>query len=114
MKINSLRRTLTYHGLVSFSQLFLRLVKHPVGPASPFFGKTLEEMKQESFELIAIFEGTDDFSSSTIQACHSWLPEDIQFGYRFMEMTNTNDDGEFVIDCSKLSGNHLNVTLLNF
>jgi hypothetical protein len=43
------------------------LVVHPITPDSPFYGKTLKEAADQHFEIIAIFNGVDEYSSFSVQ-----------------------------------------------
>jgi inward rectifier potassium channel len=52
--------------------------------------------------VIVSFSGTDDTLSQTVRARRIYTPEDMRFGFRFVDMIDSSVPGMLVIDHSKL------------
>jgi inward rectifier potassium channel len=75
---------------------------HPVTPESPLAGITADNVSQHLVSIIVSFSGTDDTLSQTVRARRIYTPEDMRFGYRFVDMIDSSVDGMLIVDHSKL------------
>jgi hypothetical protein len=58
------------------------VVMHVIDELSPLYGMTRESLSAANFELIMTVEGIVEATGMTFQARTSYLPEEIQWGYR--------------------------------
>ena len=73
-------------------------VMHQVDSDSPLLGMTPELMDKQDCELIVTMTGLDETYSQTIHARHSYMPREIHWGYRFVDMFSRNSEGRRVIN----------------
>ncbi len=99
----SIVRFLPLKLLRSYSPIFSLSwsVFHPVDSESPFFGKTIEEIKNLHFEFIVILKGTDGTFSQNIYDTYRYKTDDILFNHHFVNILERLDDGTRVIDYAK-------------
>ena len=63
-----------------------------------------ETLENGDFGLIAMIKGIDETVSQTIHANHMYGYQDIQWGYRFVDMHIKNrDTGETTVDMSVIN-----------
>jgi inward rectifier potassium channel len=77
------------------------LVMHEINEDSPLYGVTSQQMIDEEMEIIAIFTGLDETVSQTIHARHSYIPEELLWNMRFVDILSKTSDGRRSIDYSK-------------
>ncbi|CAK9290593.1 unnamed protein product [Gordionus sp. m RMFG-2023] len=63
------------------------IVSHIIDNQSPFYDMGAEELNNEHFEMVFIFEGMIEATGATMQARTSYLPHEILWGYRFERLT---------------------------
>eukprot|EP00912_Choanoflagellata_sp_UC4_P001760 UC4_evm6s1127 len=68
-------------------------VVHTIDESSPLHGMTLDEMRQQRCELVAIFEGVVEVTGSTLHARTSYIPDDIEVESRFLPVCKREEDG---------------------
>ncbi|KAK0404485.1 hypothetical protein QR680_017473 [Steinernema hermaphroditum] len=68
------------------------IVRHVIDEESPLFGMRREDMMRGDFELIMTVEGIVEATGMTFQARTSFLPEEIQWGYKFRPMVLLSGD----------------------
>jgi len=79
-------------------------VVHPINEKSPMFGMTHEDFVAKDAEFLILLTGTDETFSTTVHARSSYKPDEIVFGYRFVNIYNPIDEeGVVSIDVHKLS-----------
>lgn len=79
-------------------------VVHPINEKSPMFGMTHEDFVAKDAEFLILLTGTDETFSTTVHARSSYKPDEIVFGYRFVNIYNPiDDDGVVSIDVRRLS-----------
>lgn len=71
---------------------------HVIDEASPLFGATSEELRLDQAELLVTVTGLDETMSHTIHARHSYVVDEVRFGYRFADMFGYLPDGRVAID----------------
>jgi inward rectifier potassium channel len=76
-------------------------VFHPIDEDSPFFNKTLEEIKNLKFEFYVIFQGIDGTVSQTIHDVHTYKVSDILFDHHFVDILERKSDGTRIINYAK-------------
>ena len=88
---------------VAFFPLAWTIV-HPVNEKSPLYGLTVEDLKKSDAEILILLTATDETFASVVHTRSSYKPEEIKFGYKFVNMYNPVEEGETIsIDIKKLS-----------
>lgn len=78
-------------------------VVHPIDKESPFYGKTLDDLKRDEIEILVTLTGTDETFSQSVNARFSYNVDDILWGAHFEDMVYRNPDGKIHIDLSKIN-----------
>ena len=73
-------------------------VMHKIDSESPLYGMTAEDLDARDAELIITVTGIDETYSQTIHARHSYMPREIRWGYRFVDMFSRSSNGQRVIN----------------
>jgi inward rectifier potassium channel len=73
-------------------------VVHPITATSPLYGITPESLAEGEGEVVVSVAGVDETFSQTIRARYSYLPEEIVWGARFVDIMSTLPDGRRRID----------------
>jgi inward rectifier potassium channel len=73
-------------------------VMHQIDEASPFYGVTLETLRDLQVEIIILLSGTDDALADIIYARHSYLPDEILWNRRFVDILALTPAGRRVVD----------------
>lgn len=82
--------------------LWPMIVTHRIDRNSPFYEISPTDLNRNSFEIIAILEGTIESTAQSIQARSSYIPAEILWGYTFEEILRYNEDwSEYEVDYSK-------------
>jgi inward rectifier potassium channel len=76
-------------------------VMHPIDENSPLFGATRESMLDDHVELIVVLSGTDETFAATIYARHSYMPDEIHWNRRFVDIISVRPDGRRLVDLAK-------------
>lgn len=71
---------------------------HTIDRHSPLYGETPDSLAAVSTEIVVIFAGMDETLSQTIHARHSFIAEEIRWGYQFVEILGQTPDGRRSID----------------
>lgn len=84
-------------------------IVHPIDAASPFFGKTREDLASLSAELLILIQGFDDTFSQVVNSRYSYRHDEMVWGARFIPTFTVDAKGELVmqvdhIDDMKLVG----------
>lgn len=75
---------------------------HPITPDSPLFEKTLADLKLAEVEIFVILKAFDDTFAQTIHTRTSYQDEEIELDSKFSKMYYHNEEGQMVMDYSKL------------
>lgn len=73
-------------------------IVHPIDEDSILWGKTLDELKQQQFEILILLKGFDDTFSQTVHSRYSYTADEMVWGARFMRTFNTDEEGEIIFD----------------
>ena len=73
-------------------------VMHAIDESSPLHGTTAEQLLVSQVEIIVLLSGTDDTLSDLIYARHSYLPEEILWHRRFVDVLDLTPSGRRVVD----------------
>ena len=89
-------------------QLFILLpltIIHIIDEKSPFYNLTPEKLSIAKFELIAVLDGIVESTGMNTQAKTSYLPNEILWGYDFVNVISDNnfdeETGKFWVDFTK-------------
>ncbi|XP_036427903.1 inward rectifier potassium channel 16 [Colossoma macropomum] len=65
-------------------------IVHKIGPSSPMYKTSLQDLRRDSFELVVSFTYTDDCTGILHQTRTSYTPSEILWGQQFQEMLRVN------------------------
>lgn len=74
---------------------------HAIDASSLLHGATAETLASEQAEIVVMFTGIDETFSQRIHARHSYLPEEIMWNHRLVDILSRAENGETVIDYSR-------------
>lgn len=77
-------------------------VFHFLDGNSPLAGITENTVQQRMVSLVAILMGTDDGLVQTVHAQHYYLPANLRFGHRFVDLIERHPGGGMVIHHDRL------------
>ncbi len=74
-------------------------IVHKIDEESPFYHMSARDFLTRRYELIVVLESIVEPTGMTIQARTSYLPNEILWGYRFVNVLNyKRRDGEYKVD----------------
>ena len=73
-------------------------VIHWITETSPLFGATPASLAASEIEIIVSVVGLDETLSQTVHARHSFIPEEIAWGARFVDVISRLPDGRRQVD----------------
>ncbi|HLO51785.1 MAG TPA: ion channel [Kamptonema sp.] len=76
-------------------------VMHVIDENSPLYGMTAEDLVTHQVELVVTMTGIDETVSQTIHARHSYVPEEILWNMRFVDILSKAPDGKRSIDYNR-------------
>jgi inward rectifier potassium channel len=71
---------------------------HVIDELSPLHGATTASLEQEGSILLASVSGYDESISAPVTARHAYFAKSLQFGRRFVDITDQLPSGELVLD----------------
>jgi inward rectifier potassium channel len=71
---------------------------HEIDEASPLYGLSLDEMKQQGIQLIGSLIGLDETFAQQVHSRHTYSPEDFVPDMRFADIIGTEPDGARYVD----------------
>ena len=74
--------------------LFPLVIVHVIDEASPFYQLTPEILKESHFELVAVLDGIVEATGMNTQPKTSYLPDEILWGYNFVNLTDRSCNDE--------------------
>ena len=78
-------------------------IVHPIDAASPFAGRTREDLAQTSAEVLVLLSGIDETFEQTVHARSSYVTDEIAWNARFKSMYLPTDTRQDVsIDINRL------------
>ncbi|MEO0842673.1 MAG: ion channel [Cyanobacteria bacterium J06643_5] len=75
-------------------------VMHPINESSPLYGITLEEMQEKEMEILITLTGIDQTVSDNIHAHHSYIPTEILWNHKFVDILSKTRNGKRSVDYS--------------
>ena len=73
-------------------------VMHAIDETSPLHGATSESLRDLQIEIIVLLRGTDDTLAEIIYARHSYMPDEILWRRRFVDVIAVTPNGRRVVD----------------
>jgi len=77
-------------------------VVHPIDAASPFFGKTREDLASLAAELLILIEGFDDTFSQVVHSMYSYRHDEIVWGAQFIPAFKIDSKGDLVVEVDRI------------
>lgn len=74
---------------------------HVVAPGSVLDGETLASLQAADAMFVVTVLGTDDTFGQTVHARHSYFPDDIAWGHRFVDVISRDAEGRRVVDYTR-------------
>ena len=74
------------------------LAMHRMTETSPLHGATHPDLVAQGAELVVTVTGMDETLGATVHARRSFLPAEIRFGYRYVDIFGVTPDGRAAID----------------
>jgi inward rectifier potassium channel len=71
---------------------------HEIDPTSPFYGATAASLAAQNAELVATATGLDETTAQRVHARTSYLPDEILWDRRFVDIIGWTEDGRRAID----------------
>ena len=95
-----------YHLKLHFDRLAMfpaaLTLRHVIDEQSPLYGATPESLKASRAILIVSVVGIDPVISAAVQTQRDYLPADILFDRRFVEIYTSHGDGKLTVDYGHL------------
>lgn len=76
---------------------------HPMDERSPLHGMTAESIGHTLAGVVITFTGIDDTFAQSVHARHTYLPDDVIFNHRFVDMLDRDEAGMMTIHHGRLS-----------
>jgi inward rectifier potassium channel len=73
-------------------------VMHPIDPDSPLYGMNYETLAEQHAEIVVIAGGVDETLVQPVNARTSYLPHEILWSHRFVDIFGWTEDGRRAID----------------
>ena len=73
-------------------------VMHEIDRDSPFYGADATSLAQQNAELIVTASGLDETIAQRVNARTSYLPDEILWSHRFVDISGWTEDGRRIID----------------
>ncbi len=77
---------------------------HFIDEQSPFYGMDSQRLTDQEIELLVTVNGVDETLGQLVHARYSYLPDEILFGHRYIDMFGVTDDGRRAIDYRRFHG----------
>ena len=73
-------------------------IVHPIDEASPLWGHTEESFLTTDMEIVVSLVGMDETMSQPVHARWSYVPEEVRWNHRFVDIIRTDEHGDRRID----------------
>jgi inward rectifier potassium channel len=77
-------------------------IVHPIDQASPFFGKSREDLAKLSTELLILIQGFDDTFSQVVHSRYSYRHDEIVWGAKFTPAFRIDPKGDLVVEVDRV------------
>ena len=78
-------------------------VVHPIDEGSPLWGCTEEDLRAADAEILILLTATDETFASFVHQRSSYKPDEVRFGYKFVNIYNNKPGERISIDVRRLS-----------
>jgi inward rectifier potassium channel len=78
-------------------------IVHPIDQASPFFGKTPEDLKRLSAEILILLQGFDDTFSQVVHSRYSYRHDEFIWGAKFIPSFKVDNKGALVVELDRIN-----------
>lgn len=76
-------------------------IMHAIGPTSPLYGKTPEDLQKANIQIICGLMGIDDTLSATVSARQIYDVKSLRWNEKFVDVLAPLQDGSRVVDYTK-------------
>ena len=73
-------------------------VMHRIDEASPLYGHSIDSLLEQQAEIVVLLSGRDETVADTIYARHSYLPDEIRWQERFVDVLEISPDGRRIVN----------------
>jgi inward rectifier potassium channel len=77
-------------------------IVHPIDEASPFYGKSREDLAKLAGELLILIQGFDDTFSQVVHSRYSYRHDEIVWGAKFTPAFNVDPKGDLVVQVDRI------------
>jgi inward rectifier potassium channel len=77
-------------------------IVHPIDSTSPFAGKTAEDLKSMSAEILILIQAFDDSFSQVVHSIYSYRDNEILWGAKFVPAFNVDPHGDLILDLDRV------------
>jgi len=77
-------------------------IVHPIDEASPFYGKTPEDLANLSGELLILLQGFDDTFSQVVHSRYSYRHDEIVWGAKFPPAFKVDAKGGLIVEVDRI------------
>lgn len=78
-------------------------ILHDITESSPFYHKSIHDLKKGQIEIFVIIHGHDSVFGQTIHQMYNYKPDDILIDYYFEDFLTQNEHGTRILDYSKFN-----------
>ena len=78
-------------------------IVHPIDTASPLSGKTADDLKSMSAELLILVQAFDDSFSQVVHSIYSYRHTEIVWGAKFEPAFSVDPQGDLVLDLDRVN-----------
>lgn len=79
-------------------------IVHPIDENSPLYNLTNSDLEKMDAEILVLLSATDETFASVVHTRSSYKPNEVKFGYKFVNLYNKMENNEPIsIDIKKLS-----------
>jgi inward rectifier potassium channel len=82
-------------------------VVHPIGPDSPLYGKTAQDLAALETEFLILIKGFDDTFSQFVHARYSYRHDELVWGARFQPAFFVDRNGDLVLELNRVNDRKL-------
>lgn len=73
-------------------------VMHRIDENSPLYGFSIDSLLDQQAEIVVLLSGRDETMADTIYARHSYLPDEIRWQERFVDVLTITPEGRRIVD----------------
>jgi inward rectifier potassium channel len=76
-------------------------IMHRIDESSPLRGLDFKTMCEQEFEILVLLSGTDETLADIIYARHSYVPADVRWNHRFVDVLSIAPSGHRIVDLTR-------------